>query len=135
MSKIWETVIVIILIAVVICLVFPIIKIIIAKSQFEGVKNGINATAENVKAFYLNETVTSDVELPFTVTYDADGYTMSSNGHNYVSTTELKSKIIPTGGTITVNNVNQVSVENLRYKNYICNKTPNTAVSCKEISE
>lgn len=133
MSKIWETVIVVTLVAVVICLLFPIIKIIIAKSQFEGIKNGVNATAENVKAFYLNETVTSDVSLPFVVTYSDDGYTMTSNGHNYVSSSKLDSKLVPTGGTITVNDYNQVSVENLRYKNYICNKTPNTSVQCKEI--
>lgn len=134
MEKKWETVIVVVLIAVVICLLFPVIKIVIDKARFSGIKSGVNATAENVKDFYLNETIFGTAELPFMVTFNESGYSMFSNGKLYTSDNQLEEKLIPTGGSIVVDKNNRVSVSNLRYKNYICNKLPNTAVECKEIS-
>jgi hypothetical protein len=134
MEKKWETVIVVVLIAVVICLLVPVIKVVIDNARFSGVKSGVNATAENVKDFYLNETISGTAELPFKVTFNESGYSIFSNGKLYTSNNQLEEKLIPTGGSIVVDENNQVSVNNLRYQNYICNKLPNTAVECKEIS-
>ena len=68
-NRVLENIIIITLIGVIFCLVFPIVQRIIYKSDLEGVKASVYGNIDSVKLLYLTESNSDEIDLPFTVVF------------------------------------------------------------------
>ncbi len=131
MSRMWENVIVVILIMVIFCLVFPIVKLSIYSSQLSSVKDSVYASINSVSLLYFKENQNNNASLPFMVTYTESNYKIYSNKVVYDGDEKLeKSGMRPIGGYIVINSNGSISVVNLEYSNFVCNKSSNGNVKC-----
>ena len=134
-NRVLENIIIITLIGVIFCLLFPIVQNIIYKSDIEGVKASVYGSIDSVKLLYLNESNASEIGLPFTVVYDNDSYKTyvgkdEYNTNNKIETHGRK----PIGGSINITPAGLVTVSDLKYKNYVCSMPPGGELSCKRSS-
>ena len=134
-NRVLENIIIITLIGVIFCLVFPIVQRIIYKSDLEGVKASVYGNIDSVKLLYLNESNSDEIDLPFTVVYTSKGYKLyigksEYNANNKIETHGRK----PIGGKINISPTGLITVTNLDYKNYICSMPPGGDLVCKRLS-
>lgn len=128
-----ENIIIIVLLLVICCFLFPIVYRTILNSEKGGAKSHVYVIIENVKVLYLNEVadMENEINLPFTVEFNENSYKTYYNNQEVQLKYNLKEeKIQPTSGKITWETGDGISVTNLHYKNYICNKTVNTDITC-----
>ncbi len=134
-NKIFENVIIICLISVFLCLLFPVIQKIIKDSQVSGAETSAKEIVTNVEVFYSNISILHGTTLPFTITYNEDGYVAYEGNKPLSLNEELTNKgETPTQGTVTIGANGYATVKDLKIGNYICNKTEKDEVKCEKSS-
>lgn len=134
MSRMWENVVVVTLIFIIFCMVFPIVKLSIYKSELSSVKDSVYASMSSVSILYFKESQVNNASLPFTVTYTENNYKIYSNKVVYDGDEKLeKSGMRPTGGYIVINSNGSISVIDLKYNHFVCNKPSNGEVVCEKV--
>ena len=134
-NRVFENILIVTLIGIIFCLLFPIVQRIIYKSEIEGVKASVYGSIESVKLLYLNESNADEIGLPFTVVYNENGYKtyIGKNEYRAFYKMDIHGRK-PIGGTINITPAGLVTVTKLKFKNYMCSMPPGGDLTCKRNS-
>ena len=133
-----ENMIIITLVLIIGCFLFPIVFSIINNSQEGTIKSTVYGNIDAVKNLYLNEVTnpTSEIVLPFTLEYINRNYRTYCGNEEVFLSNKLEVKgIQPISGKITWGEDDKIVVENLKYRNYTCNKKASGDVECVKNSD
>lgn len=137
-DKKFENLVIITLLLIVACLLFPIVFKIIEASQLGTAKSSVYGSIDSVKNLYLNEVTSPDstITLPFTIKYDNGSYKAYCGSKEIDLNYELDTTgRQPISGQIMWGADDKISVINLKYKDYTCNKEPMGDVECQKNSK
>ena len=131
-NKTVENIFVIMLIGIIICFVFPIVQNTIYKAQLSGIESSVYGNISSVELLYIKANNNNEaLGLPFTVKYTEDAYIAYVGNKEYSLSESLTVKgRKPISGKIIIGSDGQISVENLQYEHFICDKAPNDEVNC-----
>ena len=134
-NRVLENIVIITLIGIIFCLLFPIVQKIIYKSDLDGIKASVYGNVDSVKLLYLNESNVDEIGLPFTVVYDYNGYKTYIGKDEYNTNNKIETHgRMPIGGSINITPTGLVTVSDLEYKNYVCSMPPGGELTCKRSS-
>lgn len=131
-QKIWENVIVFILIGIVICMVTPIIQLIFFKSKISGAESNAENLIDMVELLYAKASMNAQISFPFIVIFDDGNYTVYSQTEtNIINETIDFDGELPEAGAIIMYNDGSMSASNLTFGDIVCNQRPNNNMQCK----
>lgn len=131
-EKIWESVIVIVLIGIIICLLTPIVQAIIFTSKVSSTETSAENLVNTVEILYAKASMSTQVSFPFIVIFDKGNYTIYSQTEKNIinETINFEGKLPDAGAIIRYNN-GTMSASNLTFGDVICNQRPNNNMKCK----
>lgn len=132
--KMVENGLVIILLFVIITILLPSVTSLVAKSLQLSAQTSTQGTIDMVKSLYTTINLTDEVNLPFKVIYNKDGYTIYSDNKKYTPKEEIKVSIsgkMPTGGSVEITTGGQVTVKDLKFGSITCNQINNNIPVCE----
>lgn len=127
----WENVIVIVLIAIIICLLFPIIQSIILNSKLSSTKTSSESVINMAELVYTKASMSQKITFPFVVNFTSDNYTAyAGNDNNIISSDVTFKGRLPESGTIIIYSDGEVAVNNLIYDDIVCNQIKGKNIEC-----
>ena len=132
--KMVENGLVIILLFVIIIILLPSFTTMADKSmELAAQTNAIN-NIEMVKELYTIINLNDEVNLPFKVVYNSNGYKIYSKGKEYTKPYNINiegTDKLPTEGSIEIKANGKAIVDNLKFGNYTCNQINTEKPVCK----
>ncbi len=133
--KMVENGLVIIVLFIIIMILFPAVTKLINKSMQTSAQISTKNIIENVKTLYTTINLIDEVNLPFKVVYNENGYKIYSNNNEYtpgaMARATMKGKM-PTSGSIEITKDGVVVVTNLKFGSYTCNQINTTMPVCEK---
>ena len=134
-NRLLENIIIITLIGTLFCLIFPFVQKIIYQSDLDGVEASVYGNIDSVKYLYITESNEDEIDLPFTVKYNLNGYSVYVGSNLYAARNVIENHgRKPIGGEINISPAGLVTVTDLSFKNYICSMPPGGDLTCKRSS-
>lgn len=131
-NKIWENVIVFILLGIVIILVVPIVQGIFVKSQVSGAKTSAEAAVKTAEVIYESYSLDREIVLPFTVEFKKGGkYDLYENITKIASdqVLDMNGKK-PLSGTVIIDTDGATYAKNIGYSGILCNMDKDRIMVC-----
>ena len=131
-SKIWENVIIFVLIGIAIIFITPIIQGIFLKSQISSAKIGVETVVKFTKVLYERHSLDREVLLPFMIEIQKDGkYDLYEKSSKIATGLALDIKgEKPLSGRVIIDRDGAVYARNVEFRNAICNMEKDEVVVC-----
>ncbi len=130
-EKIWENVIIFVLLGIVVCFLTPIIQGIFFKTQLSGAKSSAEKLVDTAKLLYQDQSLYREISLPFTIQFrENKTYDLYEKTSKIADNQLLDKGQRPTGGSIVIDINGDVTVQNITYGNIVCNMEKNKEMIC-----
>lgn len=133
--KMMENGLVIIILSIIIIILLPLFRQMIDKSKRLAAETYTIRNIEMVKEIYTLVSLNDEVNLPFKVVYNNDGYKVYINGKEYTKLNKLNIEAIdkyPTDGNIEIDLSGKIIVKDVKFGNYKCNSEKDDKVICEK---
>ncbi len=134
-NKTLENIVVVSLVGIIICFLFPIVQNIIYESEEKGAESSVYASIDSVKLLYVVESHKEKIDLPFSIQYNGDSYVAYIGNKPYSTSNKIENKgRKPISGKISIDPNENVTVTNLKINNFVCSMPPKGDLNCKRSS-
>ncbi len=117
-----------------IIILLPSVTSLASKSLQVSAQTSTINSIEMVKGLYTTINLTDEVNLPFKVVYNKEGYKIYSDGKEYIPKESIKVTISgknPTDGSIEITTEGKIIVKNLKFGSLKCNQSSDSKLTCK----
>ena len=83
-NRVLENMLIVTLIGIILCLLFPIVQKIVLDADKKGAEASANASIASVQLLFIKENKNHQLILPFTVDYNEQSYNVYVNGEEYI---------------------------------------------------
>ena len=118
---------------IILIILVPSISKIVYQMSKDSAITSTKGTIDTVKSFYIDMNLLNEVALPFKVEFNKDGYIFYEMGRqvNYERHLNIQNTgKLPKGGSVQINEDGSVTVKNLTFGNFKCNKTKKKNLVC-----
>lgn len=130
-QKVWENVIIVVLIAIVACLLWPIIQTIFFDSKFSSAQNNTENAIDMVELLYTRASMDQEIPFPFVVTFKDGDYTAYAGSETNIINTKIDHDgKLPDSGHVILSSDGLINAIDLTYDDIICNKFKEQPLEC-----